>query len=89
VVPHHKFSKEDLVQKFYQGLTMVSRTIIDASVGGSIIELTPTQAFTLFKKVVDNDTWASSGRLLPVQPTGNVKGVLQMEKEDILEGKID
>jgi hypothetical protein len=30
-VPHHKFPKEDLVQKFYQGLTMVSRKIIDAS----------------------------------------------------------
>jgi hypothetical protein len=88
-VPHHKFPKEDLMQKFFQGLTMASRTIIDASVGGSIIELTPTQAFTLFKKVADNDTWASSGRLLLVQPTGNVKGVLQVEKEDILEGKID
>jgi hypothetical protein len=88
-VPHHKFLKENLVQKFYQGLTMASRTIIDASAGGSIIELTLTQAFTLFKKVVDNDTWASSGRLLPVQPTGNVKGVLQVEKEDILEGKIN
>jgi hypothetical protein len=59
-VPHHKFLKEDLVQKFYQGLTMASITIIDASVGGSIIELTPTEAFTLFKKVTDNDTWASS-----------------------------
>jgi hypothetical protein len=35
---------------------MASRTIIDASVGGSIIELMPTQAFTLYKKVVDNDT---------------------------------
>jgi hypothetical protein len=68
---------------------MASRTIIDASARGSIIELTPTEAFTLFKKVADNDTWASSGRLLPVQPTGNVKGVLQVEKEDILEGKID
>jgi hypothetical protein len=88
-VPHHKFPKEDLVQKFYQGLTMASRTIIDASAGGSIIELTPTQAFTLFKKVADNDTWVSSGRLHPVQPTGNIKGVLQVEKEDILEGKID
>jgi hypothetical protein len=41
-VPHHKFPKEDLVQKFYQGLTMVSRMIINASAGGSIIELTPT-----------------------------------------------
>jgi hypothetical protein len=88
-VPHHKFPKEDLVQKFYQGLTMASRTIFDALVGGSIIELMPTQAFTLFKKVADNDTWVSSGRLLPVQPTGNVKGVLQVGKEDILEGKID
>jgi hypothetical protein len=68
---------------------MASRTIIDASAGGSIIELTPTQAFTLFKKVADNDTWASFGRLLPVQPTGNVKGVLQVKKENILEGKID
>jgi hypothetical protein len=68
---------------------MVSRTIIDASAGGSIIELTLTEAFTLFKKVVDNDTWASSGRLHPVQPTGNVKGVLQVEKENILKGKID
>jgi hypothetical protein len=67
---------------------MALRTIIDASAGGSIIELTPTEAFTLFKKVADNDTWASSGRLLPVQPTGNVKGILQVEKKNILEGKI-
>jgi hypothetical protein len=88
-VPHHKSPKEDLIRKFYQGLTMASRTIIDASAGGSIIELTLTQAFTLFKKVAENDTWASSGRLLLVQPTRNIKGVLQVEKEDILEGKID
>jgi hypothetical protein len=88
-MPHHKFPNEDLVQKFYQGLTMASRTIIDASVGGSIIELTPTEAFTLFKKVADNDTWASSIRLLLVQPAENVKGVLQVEKEDLLEGKND
>jgi hypothetical protein len=88
-VPHHKFPKEDRVQKFYQGLTMASRMIIDSSARGSIIELTSTEAITLFKKVANNDTWVSSGRLLPVQPTGNVKGVLQVEKEAILEGKID
>jgi hypothetical protein len=68
---------------------MASRTIINASAGGSIIKLTLTEAFTLFKKVADNDTWASSECLLSVQPTGNVKGALQVEKEDILEGKID
>ena len=69
-VPHHKFSREDVVQKFYQGLTTASRGIIDASAGGSIIELTPTQVFKLFKKVADNDTWASSGRLQPLQAVG-------------------
>jgi hypothetical protein len=57
--------------------------------GGSIIELTPTKAFTLFKKVANNDTWASSRHLLLVEPMGNVKGVLQVEKENLLEGKID
>jgi hypothetical protein len=88
-VPHHKFPKEDLVQKFYQGLTMTSRMIIDASARGSIIKITPTESFTLFNKVTYNDTWASSGHLLSVQPTGNVKGVLQVEKEDVLEGNID
>jgi hypothetical protein len=36
-VPHHKFPKEDLVQKFYQGLTMASRMIIAALAGGPII----------------------------------------------------
>jgi hypothetical protein len=68
---------------------MAARTIIDASAGGSNIELTPTEALTLFKKVADNDTWSSSGRLLPVQPMGNVKGVLQVEKENVLEAKND
>ena len=59
-VPHHKFSREDVVQKFYQGLTTASRGIIDASAGGSIIELMPTQVFKLFKKVADNDVWPTT-----------------------------
>jgi hypothetical protein len=75
------------VQNFNQGLTMVSRMIIDASTGGLIIELTPTEAFTLLKKVADNDMWASSRRLLPVQPTGNVKGVLQWRRKTFFKAR--
>ena len=89
VVPHHKFSRENVVQKFYQGLTTASRGIIDALAGGSIIELTPTQVFKLFKKVADNDAWASSGHLQPLQAVGAAKSVLQVEREEVLEGKID
>ena len=61
----------------------------DASAGGSIIELTPTQVFKLFKKEADNDTWASSGRLQPLQAVGAAKSVLQVESEEVLEGKND
>ena len=78
-----------MVQKFYQGLTTASRGIIDASAGGSIIELTSTQVFKIFKKVADNDAWASSGRLQPLQAVGAAKSVLQVEREEVLEGKID
>ena len=78
-----------MVQKFYQGLTTASRGIIDASAGGSIIELTPTQVFKLFKKVADNDLWASSGRLQQLQAVGVAKSVLQVEREEVLEWKID
>jgi hypothetical protein len=52
---------------------MASWTIIDALAGGSIIELTPTQAFTLFKKVADNDTWASSDAYFRFNPRGTSK----------------
>jgi hypothetical protein len=86
-VPHHKFLKEDLVQKFYQGLTMASRTIIDASTGGSIIKLTLTEAFTLFKKAADNDTWASSGHLLPVQPMGTSKESCKWRRKTFLRAR--
>src|SRR6185436_1948687 len=63
--------------------------VIDASAGGSIIELTPTQVLKLFKKMADNDAWASSGRIQPLQAVGTAKSVLQVEHEEVLEGKID
>jgi hypothetical protein len=75
----HSSASMSTLRRFH--ITSSRRTIIDALVGGSIIELTPTESFTLFKKVADNDTSASSGRLLPVQPMGNIKGVLQVEKK--------
>ncbi|CAO2149367.1 unnamed protein product [Urochloa humidicola] len=57
--PHHKYSQADLTIKFYGGLQASSQAIIDASTGGSIINLNPTKAYALFKKVADNDAWAS------------------------------
>ena len=35
-------------------------------------------------KVTDNDAWASSGRLQPLQSVGAAKSVLQVEREEVL-----
>ena len=62
---------------------MWSRSSIKASLlhqGGSL---------THRPKVADNDAWASSGRLQPLQAVGAAKSVLQVEREEVLEGKID
>ncbi|CAN6328846.1 unnamed protein product [Urochloa humidicola] len=66
--PHHRYSQADLVMKFYGGLQVSSWAIIDASAEGSIIDLTPTKAYALFKKVADNDAWALVGALNSFRP---------------------
>ncbi|CAN6363315.1 unnamed protein product [Urochloa humidicola] len=87
--PHHRYSKADLVMKFYGGLQASSRTIMDASAGGSIIDLTPAEAYTLFKKVADNDTWASVGRTQLIPSMGKAKSVQEEKRDKDMEAKID
>jgi hypothetical protein len=60
---------------------MASRMIIDASAGGSIIELMPTQAFTIFKKVTDNDMWSSSRRYFWFNPRGMSKESCKLRRK--------
>jgi hypothetical protein len=86
-VPHHKFLKEDLVQKFYQGITMASRTIIDASAGGSIIEITPTEAFTLFKKVAVMTHGRHTDAYFRFNPRGTSKESCKWRRKTFLKAR--
>ncbi|CAN6244124.1 unnamed protein product [Urochloa humidicola] len=87
--PHHRYSQADLVMKFYGDLQASSRAIIDASAGGSIIDLTPTKAYALFKKVADNDTWVSVGRTQLIPSMGKARSVQEEEHIGDMEAKID
>ncbi|CAN6299739.1 unnamed protein product [Urochloa humidicola] len=87
--PHHRYSQVDLVMKFYGGLQASSRAIIDASTGGSIIDLTPTKAYALFKKVADNDAWASVGRTQLIPSMGKARSVQEEKSIGDMEAKID
>ncbi|CAO2179408.1 unnamed protein product [Urochloa humidicola] len=86
--PHHRYSQADLVMKFYGGLQASSRAIIDTFVGGSIIDLTPTKAYALFK-VADNDTWALVGRTQLIPSTGKARSVQEEKRTEDMEAKID
>ncbi|CAN6347254.1 unnamed protein product [Urochloa humidicola] len=87
--PHHRYSQANLVMKFYGGLQASSRAIINASAGGSIIDLTPTKAYALFKKVADNDAWASVGRTQLIPSMGKARSVQEEERIGDMEAKID
>ncbi|CAN6178247.1 unnamed protein product [Urochloa humidicola] len=87
--PHHRYSQADLVMKFYGGLQASSRAIIDVSAGGSIIDLTPTKAYALFKKVADNDAWASDGRTQLISSMGKARNVQEEKRTEDMEAKID
>ena len=89
--PHHNFQKWDLVQKFYGGLNAVCRAQIDASSGGSILSLTPTEVESLFKKIAENGAWGADRAPSTSQTpsTAVAKSVLEVDKMEILGGKID
>ena len=89
--PHHNFQKWDLVQKFYGGLNAVCRAQIDASSGGSILSLTPTEVESLFKKIAENGAWGADRTPNTSQSssTAVAKSMLEVDKMEILGGKID
>jgi hypothetical protein len=87
-VSHYKFPKEDLVQKFYQGLSMASRMTIDASTGGSIIELTSTEGSLYSRRSRIMIHGCCPDAYFQFNPQGMTK-VYCKWKRNLLEGMID
>ncbi|CAN6691802.1 unnamed protein product [Malus baccata var. baccata] len=52
--PQHQMKEELLLQYFYEGLLPIERQILDASVGGALVDKTPTAARTLIANQVLN-----------------------------------
>ncbi|RDY07846.1 hypothetical protein CR513_07985, partial [Mucuna pruriens] len=52
--PHHQISEQLLIQYFYQGLSMMDRSMIDASSGGALMDKTPTTARHLIFNMASN-----------------------------------
>ncbi|RDX99514.1 hypothetical protein CR513_17425, partial [Mucuna pruriens] len=52
--PHHQISKQLLIQYFYEGLSMMDRSMIDAASGGALMDKTPTAARHLISNMASN-----------------------------------
>ncbi|RDX62871.1 hypothetical protein CR513_58759, partial [Mucuna pruriens] len=51
---HHQINKQLLIQYFYEGLSMMDRSIIDAASGGALMDKTPAAARHLISNMASN-----------------------------------
>ncbi|XP_024164442.1 uncharacterized protein LOC112171494 [Rosa chinensis] len=52
--PHHGFSKPQKAQFFYRGLSSQSRSMVDATVGGTLMGKTADEAIQAFETICEN-----------------------------------
>ncbi|RDY00574.1 hypothetical protein CR513_16235, partial [Mucuna pruriens] len=52
--PHHQISEQLLIQYFYEGLSMMDRSMIDTASGGALMDKTPTAARHLISNMASN-----------------------------------
>ncbi|RDX72038.1 hypothetical protein CR513_48530, partial [Mucuna pruriens] len=52
--PHHQISEQLLIQYFYEGLTMMDQSMIDAASGGALMDKMPAIAMHLISNMASN-----------------------------------
>ncbi|RDX91426.1 hypothetical protein CR513_26599, partial [Mucuna pruriens] len=52
--PHHQISEQLLIQYFYEGLSMMDRSMIDTVSGGALMDKTPAAARHLISNMASN-----------------------------------
>ncbi|RDX82140.1 hypothetical protein CR513_37105, partial [Mucuna pruriens] len=52
--PHHQISKQFLIQYFYEGLTMMDRSMIDVASGGTLMDKMPLATRHLISNMASN-----------------------------------
>ncbi|WP_284209399.1 retrotransposon gag family protein, partial [Chitiniphilus shinanonensis] len=57
--PHHNLSKLTVVDTFYDGLSQESRTMVDYSAGGTIVDKDPQEVLDLFERLAQQQQWSN------------------------------
>ena len=67
---HHRLTRWMQVHTFYKGLRDVTRTVIDASVGGALMKKTTDQAYEILDDGATNTNQRPRDRITPVKAMG-------------------
>ena len=67
--PHHRLTKWMQVRTFYNGLSALARTIIDASAGGALMKKTTDQAYEILEDTTTNTNHWPRDRSTPRNPS--------------------
>ncbi|RDY09769.1 hypothetical protein CR513_05809, partial [Mucuna pruriens] len=62
--PHHQISEKLLIQYFYEGQTMMDRSMIDATSGGALMDKTPAIARNLISNMAIGIKGANQPRMV-------------------------
>ncbi|RDX65747.1 hypothetical protein CR513_55571, partial [Mucuna pruriens] len=54
ICPHHQINEQLLIQYFYEGLSMMDRSMIDAASGGALMDKTPAAVRHLISNMASN-----------------------------------
>ena len=68
--PHHRLTRWMQVYTFYNGLRDVTRTVIDASVGGALMKKTIDQAYEILEDAATKTNQWPRDRITPVKAVG-------------------
>ncbi|RDX72187.1 hypothetical protein CR513_48363, partial [Mucuna pruriens] len=89
--PHHQINEQLLIQYFYEGLTMMDRSMIDAASGGSLIDKTPVAARQLISNMASNTQYVTAkfyGICTSVEHPIDMCPTLQETESDYLESVV-
>ncbi|RDY04393.1 hypothetical protein CR513_11895, partial [Mucuna pruriens] len=82
--PYHQISEQLLIQYFYEGLSMMGRSMIDAASGGALMDKTPTTARHLISNTASNTQQLGIRGPNPSRPVNEIGAASNQRMENQL-----
>ncbi|RDX98575.1 hypothetical protein CR513_18485, partial [Mucuna pruriens] len=82
--PHHQINEQLLIQYFYEGLSMMDRSMIDAASGGALMDKTPVAARHLISNMASNTQQFGIRLSNPSQPENEIGAASNQRLENQL-----